>query len=220
MFNLKKLSEAIAKVSGSRPGSASGGATKLQTFISKDKISLSFQGIHQIDLNGAVESPAVLKQCRKVTKLFLSHNHLCTLEGIEAFTNLTHLSLSHNKLQDIEELARIQNPSQLDCLAVKGNYIDRHPDYKALLLRYFPRLKELDGMQVNESLKQNLKDGEQLRRILMVFFYKMDQRLVKLTQQLDSIELDEDRVNLACAQMQDILADWAVLSELKDPRKL
>ena len=75
-------------------------------------------------------------------------------------------------------------------------------------------------MQANESLKQNLKDGEQLRRILMVFLYKMDQRLVKLTQQLDSIELDEDRLNLACAQMQDILADWAVLSEIKDPRKL
>lgn len=61
MLNLKKLSEAIAKVSGSRPGSASGGTTKQQTFISKDKISLSFQGIHQIDLNGAAESAAVSK---------------------------------------------------------------------------------------------------------------------------------------------------------------
>jgi len=63
-------------------------------------------------------------------------------------------------LQDIEELSRIPNPSQLDCLAVKGNYIDRHPDYKALLLRYFPRLKELDGLTVNDVLRQSLKDGE------------------------------------------------------------
>lgn len=116
--------------------------------------------------------------------MFLSHNHLSTLEGIEAFTGLTHLSLSHNRLQDIEELARLSNSRALECLAVKGNFIDRHPDYKALLLRYFPRLKELDGMQITENLRQQMKDAEQLRRCIMVFFYKMDQLLVKLTSQL------------------------------------
>ena len=57
---------------------------------------------------------------------------------------------------------------------MKGNFIDRHPDYKALILRYFPRLKELDGLQVTDSLRQQLKDAEQLRSALMVFFYKMD----------------------------------------------
>jgi hypothetical protein len=123
-------------------------------------------------------------------------------------------------LQDIEELARIQNPQMLECLAVKGNYIDKHPDYKALLLRYFPRLKELDGLQVNEGIKQSLKDGEQLRRYLVVFLYKMDQRIVKLTQQLSSIEVDDERLNFACAQMQEILEEWSILQELKDPRKL
>lgn len=94
---------------------------------------------------------------------------------------MTHLSLSQNRLQDIEELARLKNPQLLECLAVKGNYIERHPDYKALLLRYFPRLKELDGLLVNDPLRQQLKDAEDLRRGLMVFFYKMDQRIVKVT---------------------------------------
>ena len=92
-------------------------------------------------------------------------------------------------MQDIEELARLKNPDDLECLAVKGNYIDRHPDYKCLLLRFFPRLKELDGMQVTEQIRTHLKEGEQLRRRLVVFFYKMDQRIVKLTDELNHIEV-------------------------------
>jgi hypothetical protein len=34
---------------------------------------------------------------------------------------------------------------------VKGNWVDRHPDYRALLIRYFPKLKELDGTPVGEK---------------------------------------------------------------------
>lgn len=144
---------------------------------------------------------------------------MCTLEGIEHFISLSHLSLSHNRLQDIEELARLKNPDNLECLAVKGNYIDRHPDYKSLILRYFPRLKELDGMQINDSIRSTLKDGESLRRLLMVFFYKMDQRIVKLTNELNSIEIDENNLNKAIAQMHEIMDQWSILDSIKDPRK-
>jgi hypothetical protein len=115
---------------------------------------------------------------RSVTKLFLSHNALTTLEGLEAFPALTHLSLSFNRIQDIEELTRIKNPHLLECLAVKGNFIDRHPDCRALLLRYFPKLRELDGIS---TLNDRMKEGEILRGEIMRFFFKMDQRVVKVT---------------------------------------
>jgi hypothetical protein len=145
---------------------------------------------------------------KKVTKLFLSHNHLCTLEGLEHFGSLTHLSLSHNRLQDIEELARLKNPDNIECLAVKGNYIDRHPDYKALIMRYFPRMKELDGMIVSEAVRATIKEGEALRRLIMVFFYKMDQRIVKLTNQLESIEVKYS-FSLCCRLMKtDSMQHW------------
>ena len=64
--------------------------------------------------------------------------------------------------------------TELECLAVKGNFLDRHPDYKSLILRYFPRLKELNGIQVTEALRQQLKEAGELRGALMHFFYKMD----------------------------------------------
>ena len=70
---------------------------------------------------------------------------------------------------------------------MKGNFIDRHPDYRALLLRYFPRLKELDGMQVTEGIRSQIKDAEQIRKLIIVFFYKIDQRIAKVAAQLNAI---------------------------------
>ena len=89
-----------------------------------------------------------------VKKLFLSHNLLVSLEGIENFPNLTHISLSHNKLQSIKELLRIKNPVKLECLAVKGNsMLERNPDYKTVLIEMFPNLKELDSVQLTQAYK-------------------------------------------------------------------
>jgi len=37
-------------------------------------------------------------------------------------------------------------------LSVQGNiWIERHPDYKALLIEWFPSLKELDGEKIDEK---------------------------------------------------------------------
>ena len=63
----------------------------------------------------------------------------------------------------------------------------------------------------------------------MLFFYKMDQRIVKLTHELNSVEvipshsliysqIDEQRLNIALTHMQEIQEEWAVLKTLKDPR--
>jgi len=97
-----------------------------------------------------------------VKKLFLSHNNLTCLDGIANFPNLTHLSISQNKLWDINELAKIGGPSaahgtannasKLLCLAIKGNFfLERHPDYKALVIRHFINLRELDSQPLHSS---------------------------------------------------------------------
>ena len=96
----------------------------------------------------SLQMQETLNQFLKVKKMFLSHNSLETLDGIELFPNLTHLSISHNRLKNIEELSKV-NASNLQCLAVKSNYfVERHPDHKTLLINHFGKLRELDSIQV------------------------------------------------------------------------
>lgn len=84
---------------------------------------------------------------------------MASLDGIENFPNLTHLSLSYNKLNSVDELAKIgaksaahgaaNNANKLICLAVKGNFfLERHPDYRALIIRHFTGLRELDSQPI------------------------------------------------------------------------
>lgn len=75
---------------------------------SNGKLSLNFSNIEKLD---ATDLPLQsLNQIRGVKKLFLSHNSLVTLKGIEAFDQLTHLSVASNYIQSIEEFTHIKNP--------------------------------------------------------------------------------------------------------------
>ena len=78
------------------------------------------------------------------------------------FPNLTHLSLCNNQISSIDELAKIgmqpiseeqedsKKQIKLEYLTIKGNYfVERHPDHKALIIRHFPKLKELDSLAVD-----------------------------------------------------------------------
>ena len=93
-----------------------------------DKISLNYNQITEIDTGSFTQIQQ--KNFQNVKKLFLGHNHLESLKGINFFKNLTHISVSNNKLRSIEEFASVRNPNLVECLAVKGNrLIERHPDY-------------------------------------------------------------------------------------------
>lgn len=135
---------------------------------------------------------ATLNQFLKVKKMFLSHNSLVTLDGIELFPNLTHLSISHNKLKNIEELSKI-NPNNLQCLAIKGNYfVERHPDHKSLLIKHFGKLKEIDSVQIgvepsnSGSIRGQIREGLKLRHTLIPFLIKLDQNIQALAAQMRS----------------------------------
>ena len=65
-----------------------------------------------------------------VTSLYLSHNAIQSLKGIEHFKCLEQLSLSFNQIMDIEELFYVKPKEGIKHLSVRGNFLDRHPDYK------------------------------------------------------------------------------------------
>ena len=76
-------------------------------------------------------------------------------------------------------------------MAVKGNYfIDRHPDYKALIIKHFSNLKELDSLQLftasssGPSVRGQLRDSNQLKHVLIPFLIKLDRNLQLLASQL------------------------------------
>ena len=126
-----------------------------------EKLSLNYCQICELDVPAL--DPYQQKRYINVRKIFLSHNHLQSLKGIEFFKNLTHISVSHNKLMSIEEFAGVQNPHKVECLAVKGNLlVERHPDYRSLLIEYFPSLKELDSVNLgaaNAGASRGQRDG-------------------------------------------------------------
>ena len=76
-------------------------------------------------------------------------------------------------------------------MAVKGNYfIDRHPDYKALIVKHFSNLKELDSLQLftasssGPSVRGQLRDSNRLKHVLIPFLIKLDRNLQLLASQL------------------------------------
>lgn len=72
------------------------------------KLSLNFT---QIDSLNTEELPAnLIAKVKEVKKVFLSHNNLVSLKGIEAFEKLTHLSVASNYIQNIDEFAHIKYP--------------------------------------------------------------------------------------------------------------
>ena len=141
--------------------------------------------IHQLDF---VSFPAQLKkQYVGVKKVFLSHNHLESLDGIQFLQNVTHLSVQSNKLMDLEEFSKIQNPQNIVSLSVKGNpYISRHPNHASLLCDYFPNLKELDSSNILKE-KPQIRFAKNLSRLIIPFIYRID----KITEMVQNVNFED-----------------------------
>ena len=151
-----------------------------------DKLSLNYKQI--TTLYDSVPQPSF----RQIKKLFLSHNLLQTLQGIQNFPFLTHLSVSYNQLQTVDELLKISDPSKLECLALAGNYfIEHHPDYKQKIIEHFVSLKELDGQQIGKMQRQQLRDSKQLKAVLIPFVLKLEQLIERLHQSKQDKECSE-----------------------------
>ena len=102
---------------------------KNEELINSKKIHLNYQQISSIG-----DVPYNLTH---IQKLYLSHNQIEHLNGIECFTTLMHLSLSYNSILDINELYHVSNKSKLLCLSIKGNFMCKHPNYIAAIITKF-----------------------------------------------------------------------------------
>lgn len=114
-----------------------------------------------------------------ITKLYLSHNLLSSLTGIDQFTHLTHLSLTHNSISSITELLKLKNSENLLVLSIKGNPCVLHPNAIGNVLTIFPKLMELDGEEMNDHVKQDLSDAMSVSKKLVEYIYKNELILIE-----------------------------------------
>lgn len=63
-----------------------------------------------------------------IEELYLNHNNLATLAGVEAFLNIKIFHFRFNYVVDLQELKRISNPFFLKSLAVLGNQFENDPN--------------------------------------------------------------------------------------------
>ena len=130
--------------SGSRPrytleASIKAGESKLQ-----DKcVRGSNKGITQIN---------TFPGAAKVEQIFISHNQIATLDGVQNFKNLRVLSISFNEISKISDL-KFLNGLRLETINLEGNPITKQPYYQHHVVSVLPHLSLFDGKAVNESLR-------------------------------------------------------------------
>ena len=94
---------------------------------------------------------AVRPGFRAARKLFLSHNDLVSLAGIEQFPELRVLSVQSNRIAQIEEIRVLASGCpRLEVASFEGNPLEGTPNYREHLLGLLPSLKMLDGAPVTE----------------------------------------------------------------------
>ena len=155
----------------------------------KDKLEMVHQSLTSIG------HPIAKSITKKVTKMFLSHNRLSSLEGIEAFKKLRSLSLCFNQIEDTKELMRIENKHLLEHLNIEYNPLTKNPNYRRLMLILFPNLQRLDSLKITTMLRM-CHEGifVKISKVLIPFLVILEhdkeilKKLIKLEQRFDKAE--------------------------------
>ncbi|EAR95616.2 hypothetical protein TTHERM_00266260 (macronuclear) [Tetrahymena thermophila SB210] len=107
------------------------------------KLNFNYRSIKSID--------PINQRYQFIKQLYLNHNQIESLKGIEQFANLEELHIKFNYISSLEELERIQNKQYLTILNLKGNPVEKNSkccfDF---LISTFHNLNEL-----NENVRYN-----------------------------------------------------------------
>jgi Leucine-rich repeat len=84
----------------------------------------------------------------KVQTLYLSNNHITTLDGIEQFQQLRCLSVANNLIRYVSSLRSLHQNQYLEKISLEGNVVTGMPFYRQYVIGLCPRLLILDGVNV------------------------------------------------------------------------
>lgn len=108
------------------------------------KLSLVGSNISVID-----KVPSTL--ITKVQTLYLSNNHITTLDGIEQFQQLRCLSVANNLIRYLSSLRPLKQSHSLERLSLEGNTVTGMPFYRQYVISLCPNLLNLDGVAVSRE---------------------------------------------------------------------
>ena len=122
----------------------------LRSWIESDIPSDKIEKVH-----GRIDSLKGVPPCFfKAKSLFLSHNLISNLDGIEDFKFLESVSLSFNHIQEYSELLKIPNRTRIRRLNVAFNPFTKNPNYRRKILLAFPNLESLDDLVIDEDIRR------------------------------------------------------------------
>ena len=94
-------------------------------------------------------------------ELWLSHNQIEKLEGIQSCVKLTTLYISHNKIKSWDEVSRLSQLPSLKDLLLSDNPVYGDKDKEAVkpyAIKRVPALEILDGKVVTEAVRAQAKE--------------------------------------------------------------
>eukprot|EP00192_Tetraselmis_astigmatica_P008052 CAMPEP_0117679758 /NCGR_PEP_ID=MMETSP0804-20121206/17982_1 /TAXON_ID=1074897 /ORGANISM="Tetraselmis astigmatica, Strain CCMP880" /LENGTH=671 /DNA_ID=CAMNT_0005489195 /DNA_START=489 /DNA_END=2504 /DNA_ORIENTATION=- len=103
---------------------------------------LSRVGLQRLDGVSAMPS---------LRELYVSFNHITTLEAVQGIERLEVLDLEGNCITDLKEIEILGLCSRLEDVALEGNPIALQPEYRTHVARMVPQLKLLDDRPVGDD---------------------------------------------------------------------
>lgn len=97
---------------------------------------------------------SILSEMPQLEVLALPVNSISSLKYFSCLPKLKELYLRKNFIADFKELRHLESLKHLEVLAFSENPISEAPLYREIVISRLPKLKNLDGVEINEQERQ------------------------------------------------------------------
>jgi Leucine-rich repeat (LRR) protein len=95
----------------------------------------------------------LVNHCLNIKHLYLSHNKIASLQGIESYPELVSLNISYNCLTKVSELALITHPEKMIKISLRMNKFEF--GYEDEVVQIFQNLRKMENEALGERKVQD-----------------------------------------------------------------
>ena len=155
-----KITEYKSKVTVRHNGSSESRAT-LSNCLQSQPAAFDGSGLKLslVGSNISIIDKVPGKLISKVQTLYLSNNHITSLEGIQQFSQLRTLSVANNLLRYLNNLKSLASIEQIERISLEGNVVTGMPFYRQYVIGLCPHLLTLDGVNVTTEERNGTRSS-------------------------------------------------------------